>query len=155
MVQDYARLYCSKDAQIFIDENTIISWNAIISTVKQHGFVKIGKNCSVNPFCMLNGAGGITIGNDVRIAPNVMISALNHLFSDPDVPIRNQGYSCKGIKINDDVWIGTGATILDGVEIGKGAVIAAGSIVNKNVEPYTIVGGIPAKKLKERKKNAA
>ena len=68
-----------------------------------------------------------------------------------DQLINQQGNATESIIIGDDVWIGTGAKILKGVNIGKGAVIAAGALVKDNVEAYTIVGGIPAKKISERK----
>jgi maltose O-acetyltransferase len=71
-----------------------------------------------------------------------------HFVNDPDF----KGID-KPIKIRDRVWIAAGATILQGIEIGEGAVVAAGSVVNKNVEPFTMVGGIPAKKIGQRNKN--
>lgn len=64
-------------------------------------------------------------------------------------PIKDQGESRLGVEIGENCWIGSGATILDGVTIGKGCVIAAGAVVNKNVEDYTVVGGVPAKKIKQ------
>jgi acetyltransferase-like isoleucine patch superfamily enzyme len=149
-IQDGARFHCNKEAHISIGDNSIICWGAVITSTKVGGFVEIGANCSVNPYTILSGSGGITIGNDVRIAHHTIIMAANHIFDDPAVPIRTQGVTRKGIKINDDVWIAAGCRILDGVEIGKGAVIAAGSVVTKNVAPYTVVAGIPARKIRER-----
>ncbi len=90
------------------------------------------------------------IGSNVSIAPNVINVGSNHIFSDLSKNIKSQGISSKGIIIDDDVWIAANSTILDGVKIGKGAIIAAGAVVNKDVPPYTIVGGIPAKILKTR-----
>jgi len=73
------------------------------------------------------------------------------LISSPDFRrINQQGHTLKPIVIHDDVWIGGGAIILAGITIGQGAVVAAGAVVTKNVEPYTIVGGVPAKRIKER-----
>ena len=79
------------------------------------------------------------------------IIADNHRFSDPDVPIRCQGCVSHGIEIGDDVWIGCAATILDGVRIGSHAVVAAGATVTKDVPPYGVVGGCPAKLIKSRR----
>ena len=85
------------------------------------------------------------------IASFVSMYAANHNFEDPNIPIRDQGMTTKGgIKIEDDVWIGTHVVILDGITIGKGSVISAGSIVTQDVEPYSIVAGVPAKIIRYR-----
>ena len=114
------------------------------------GFIRIGRKCSVNPFCVLLGYGGITIGNHVRIAAHTSVIAFNHNFSDTSQTIYEQGNNAKGIRIEDDVWIGTGVRILDGVTIGKGAVIGAGSVVTKDIPAYSIAVGAPAKPIKQR-----
>ncbi|MBL1385251.1 MAG: acyltransferase [Colwellia sp.] len=92
----------------------------------------------------------IKIGNNVLIAPTVMINSRNHNFHEKNKIIALQGYSSKGIYIDDDVWVAAGVIITAGVSIGKGAVIAAGSVVTKNVDAYTVVGGIPAKVISVR-----
>jgi acetyltransferase-like isoleucine patch superfamily enzyme len=99
---------------------------------------------------MLLGEGGIDIGNDVRIAASSVIVSSNHLYRDRETPIWKQGMSAKGVIIGNDVWIGANCTILDGVKVGDGAIIAAGAVVNRNVEGYTVVGGVPAKFIKSR-----
>lgn len=89
----------------------------------------------------------ITLGDRVSIAPRVMLLALSH----PNASnIRDSIVTSKHtIIIEDDVWIGAGSIILSGVTVGKGAVIGAGSVVTKDVEPYTIVVGNPARKIKD------
>ena len=114
------------------------------------GSVTIGARCSVNPHCVLYGTGGLQIGNYVRIAAHSVIVAAMHKFDRTDVPIHEQGSTASGIVIEDDVWIGAGVTILDGVRIGTGAIVAAGAVVLKDVEPMTIVGGIPARSIRHR-----
>jgi acetyltransferase-like isoleucine patch superfamily enzyme len=114
------------------------------------GNIKIGKRCSINANTILYGHGGLTIGNDVLIAGHCMIIPSNHNFQLTSQPINSQGNTSKGIIIEDDVWIAHGCSILDGITIGKGSIIAAGSVVNKNIPPYTIYGGVPAKYLKNR-----
>ncbi len=79
-----------------------------------------------------------------------MIIPNNHLFKDPNKPIQLQGSEAKGIIIEDDVWIGHSVSVLDGVRVGKGSVLGAGSVINKDVPPYSVVGGIPAKVLRKR-----
>jgi len=91
------------------------------------------------------------IGNNVMVAAFTAMFAANHRFDRTDIPIRDQGMATKGgIRIEDDVWIGSHSVILDGVNIGKGSVIAAGAIVDKNVAPYAIVGGVPARQIGNR-----
>jgi acetyltransferase-like isoleucine patch superfamily enzyme len=114
------------------------------------GFVRIGRRCSLNPHTILYGTGGLVIGDGVRIAAHVVIVAAMHRFDRLDIPIHEQGSTAGGIVIEDDVWIGTGARILDNVRIGRGAVLAAGAVVVKDVEPYAVVGGVPARVLKHR-----
>ena len=115
------------------------------------GTIQIGDRCSINPYTVIYGHGaGVQIGHDVLIAGHCLIIPANHVFTRTDVPINRQGTSSQGIVIEDDVWIGAGCRILDGVRIGRGAIVAAGSVVNKSVDPYTIVGGVPAKKIKDR-----
>lgn len=114
------------------------------------GNIYIDENTSINSFSVLSGLGGITIGKYVAIAPRCSIIASNHVFNDSTLPIKKQGLSSKGIVIEDDVWLGIGAIILDGVTIGKGSIVGAGSVVTKNVDPNTIVAGVPARVIKRR-----
>lgn len=116
------------------------------------GTISIGDDCTINPYCILYGHGGLIIGNGVRIAAHSVIIPSNHIFLNPDIPIYKQGVTKKGIKIGDDVWVGANVTILDGVTIGNGSVIAAGSVVNKDVPPFAVVGGVPIRALKTRKR---
>jgi acetyltransferase-like isoleucine patch superfamily enzyme len=119
--------------------------------IAQGGFIKMGKHVSVNPFSILYGHGGLTIGDHVSIASHCTIIPANHRFEALDKPIGDQGEDRQGIRIDSDVWIGSHATILDGVHIGEGAIVAAGAVVTKDVPDYAIVGGVPARILKYRK----
>lgn len=134
---------------ITIGDGTIIFPYAMLMTYSGVR-ITIGADCTVNPFTVLYGHGGLTIGNFVRIATHTVIVPANHIFADRDVPITKQGLSKLGVVIEDDVWIGAHVTILDGVTVGRGSVIAAGAVVNANVEPYSIVGGLPAKVIGQR-----
>jgi len=115
------------------------------------GSIVIGKNFSANINCHINASvgGEIKIGNDVLLGPNVVIRTANHNFNDKNKPIYNQGHNYGNIIIEDNVWIGANSVILKNVKIGKGSVIAAGAVVIKNVKPFTVVGGVPAKELKK------
>ncbi|OOZ40926.1 hypothetical protein BOW52_05235 [Solemya elarraichensis gill symbiont] len=114
------------------------------------GSITIGSDCTVNPYSLLYGGGGLKIGNGVRIAAHTVIVPSNHIYSDPEKYIYSQGESKQGITIEDDVWIGAGVRILDGIVIGKGSVIGAGSVVTKSTEPYSIVVGVPARQISTR-----
>jgi acetyltransferase-like isoleucine patch superfamily enzyme len=92
--------------------------------------------------------GPIHIGNHVNTAQNVTISGLNHNYSDPDIPIDEQGVSTQLITIEDDVWIGANSTILAGVTIGRHSIVAAGSVVTRSIPAYSLCAGAPAKVVK-------
>jgi len=92
--------------------------------------------------------GPVKIGNDVMFAQNVVLSGLNHGYTDINTPISDQQVETKPIVIEDEVWIGANAVVTAGVTVGKHAIVAARSVVVKDVPPYTIVGGNPAKPLK-------
>lgn len=112
--------------------------------------VSIGKNVSINEWCYLSGFGGLVIEDGVRIGHRTSIVTSEHIFESREKSIREQGINAHGVHICEDVWIGANVTILGGVKIGRGAVIAAGSVVNKNIDEYSVVGGVPAIKLKMR-----
>ena len=92
------------------------------------------------------------IGSDVMMGPDCVIYTRNHRFDRLDIPRREQGYGpVEPVEIGDDCWIGGRVTILPGVHVGNGAVIAAGAVVTKDVPPYAVVGGVPAKIIYNRK----
>jgi acetyltransferase-like isoleucine patch superfamily enzyme/cellulose synthase/poly-beta-1,6-N-acetylglucosamine synthase-like glycosyltransferase len=110
--------------------------------------ISVGRNSVINRRCYLDGRVGIHIGDFVNISPEVYILTLQH---EPN----NMFFDCKGgeVTIGDYAWIGVRAIILPGVNIGEGAIVAAGAIVNKDVAPYSIVAGVPAKEVKTRMKD--
>jgi len=95
--------------------------------------------------------GNIILGNDILMGPDVIMMATSHEYSNIDIPINQQGSTKeRQINIHDDVWIGTRVVILPGVTIGSHSIIAAGAVVTKSFEPYSIIGGVPAKLIKKR-----
>lgn len=138
----------SMGGSIEVGKNCYFMEGVIVATYG--GNIVIGDDCSFNPYSIIYGHGNLTIEDYVRVAAHSVIIPANHVFDDPLVPIYRQGLSKKGIHVESDVWIGTGSKILDGVRIGKGTVVAAGSVVNKDVEPFCVVGGVPARILKMR-----
>lgn len=130
----------------------------------------LGRRSVVESFCCINNAvgdviigdntrigihstviGPVEIGNNVNLAQGIVVTALNHNFTDCTKRIDEQGVSTAKVTIGNDVWIGANATVLPGVTIGNHSVVAAGAVVTKDVPPYSLVGGVPAKILKKLK----
>lgn len=107
--------------------------------------IHLGKRVFINAGCKFQDQGGIYIGDDSLIGHNCMIATLNHAM-DPE---HRGDMTAAPVRIGSKVWIGANATILPGVTIGDGAVIAAGAVVNRDVAPRTVVGGVPAKFIKQ------
>lgn len=133
---------------ISIGSNSVIRRYAFLSCLG--GDIDIGESCSVQCFSALYGLGGLKVGDWTRIAPHSLIIPANHRFENPDIEIKKQGLSKKGVLIGRDVWIGTNCSILDGVSIGDGAVIGAGSVVTKSIPSMAVVVGNPARVIKYR-----
>ncbi len=108
----------------------------------------IGKNVFFNSGCKMQDQGGITIGDGTLIGHNVVLATLNHDMQ----PSKRGNMHPKPICIGKNVWIGSNATVLPGVTIGDGSIIAAGAVVTKDVPPFTVVGGVPAKIIKHIEK---
>lgn len=138
---------------IEIGDGTIVMHGAILHVYNFRGMpqsgIKIGRNSLVGEYSVIRGQGGVQIGDRVYTSPFTQIIAVNHVFDDPNKPFVDQGITAEGIVIEDDVWLGAGAVITDGVRVGKGAVVAAGAVVTKDVLPHTVVGGVPAKLIKQ------
>lgn len=134
--------------KITLQKNVKLNYGVIL----QPGYweIVIGENSLINQYSCLYG--NIIIGQNVMIAPHVMLAGGFHKSDRIDVPMLFQGDGTKGkIKIGDDVWIGANAVVLDGVEIGNGCIIGAGSVVTKNVKDYDVVAGNPAKIIYNRR----
>lgn len=99
---------------------------------------------------LITTAGGIEIGDRTLIGYRTMIFTGNHVIPENKGPIFGSGHIKEKVTIGKDVWIGAGSTIMPGVTIGDGAIVAGGSVVTKDVAPFTVVGGVPAKLIKER-----
>ena len=111
------------------------------------GDVTIGDQTRIGIHCTV--IGPVCIGNNVNLAQGITVTALNHNFKDATRRIDEQGISTKPVVISDDVWIGANAVILPGVTIGRHVVVAAGAVVTKDVPDNCVVGGVPAKVIKQ------
>ena len=111
-----------------------------------HGLrLRVGANLFVNHGCTLNDMGGIEIGEDTMIGPNVSLLTSGHPTAVAD---RRAGITVAPIHIGANVWIGAGATVLGGVTVGDGAVVAAGAVVSRDVAPATLAAGVPARAIR-------
>ncbi|HUF42105.1 MAG TPA: acyltransferase [Verrucomicrobiae bacterium] len=113
--------------------------------------IRIGNFVSIGPFCFFACKSRIEIGSNVSIGAGARFMAGGHDSDDPDTPIIRQARSAKGITIEDGAWIGTGAIILDGVTIAHDSIVGAGAVVNKDVPPWSVVLGNPARVVQKRK----
>ncbi len=136
------RRFWMKRLKMKIGRGTFVMKRVYIMTPQQ---LSIGEYSHVNRGCLLDARGSITIGNNVSISHNVSIMSGSHDYNSKSFRGR-----FLPIKIEDYVWIGNNAVIQQNVTIGRGAVVCAGAIVTKDVEPFSVVAGIPAKKIKER-----
>lgn len=136
-------------SRIIFGRGTVVKPLAIVQT--QTGRIILGDHCEIGSFDHIStGTSDVTIGNYVRIGPSVTILGGSRNFRKRKVLIAEQGSYNPGTRVGDDVLIGANAVVLPGCNIGDGAVIGAGSVVNKDVAPYSIVAGVPAKTLGER-----
>ena len=134
---------------IYLSNNIIIKEGAKLCPANEDAIIKIGENTTIGYFTMLFSSYSIEIGANCLIAPFAYFVDANHGIKKNKL-INRQELEAKPIIIHNDVWIGTNVTITGGVEIGEGSVIASKSLVNKNIPPYSIYGGVPANFIKDR-----
>lgn len=112
--------------------------------------IELGGRVGINSGCNFAGRGGLRIGDDCQFGPNVCIVTSGHNFDDPERSIVEQGHKDGFVCIGNDVWIGANAVVLPNTKIADGTIVGAGAVVNRNTEPYSIVAGVPARKIGER-----
>ncbi len=138
---------------IEIGENTLVMHHAELHVYNfrdlPHAGIRIGRDSLVGEFCVIRGPGGVTIGDRVYLSPSVEIHSNNHIFDDPRVSFVDQGITAQGVVIENDCWIGAQVVILDGVRIGERSVVAAGAVVAADVPPHSLVGGVPARMIRD------
>lgn len=155
---DYVTLSALGHGNLSIGDNVSIGdfCKVVISTSLNHlgSHIHIGNNVGIGEYAYLGGAGGLSIGDDCIIGQYFSCHPENHCYDQLDIPIRLQGVSRKGIRIGANCWIGSKVTILDGVTLGKGCVVAAGAVVNRSFPDNSIIGGVPARLLRNREELA-
>ncbi|MFM6105476.1 MAG: acyltransferase [Sphaerospermopsis kisseleviana] len=135
--------------KIYLGNGVAIERNVDIGCL-ENTCIHIEEDTFIGPNVCIAGPGNIRIGKQCIIASQSGIYANNHNFADTLLPMQKQGVTRQGIVIEDDCWLGHGVTVLDGVTIGKGSVIGAGAVVTKDIPPYSVAVGIPAKVIKSR-----
>lgn len=151
-VDRLARIHASA-AEIEIGKGTRVMRGAFVTSYMSNARpgegVVTGANCWIGDHAVLSaGQGGVFLGDNVLIAAQSVLVCGNHDFEEPGAATLDQAYTGRPIRIGHNVWIGTHVTVLGGVTIGDHAVVAAGAVVNGDVEPYTVVAGVPARVLR-------
>lgn len=123
------------------------SW--VAAQVLVHGEVRLGRHCALNPGCTVRGR--VTLGDGVRVGYQAHLIGFEHRQSDLEQPMWRQGLWVRGVTVGDDVWIGAGAIVLDGVTVGAHSIVAAGAVVTRDVPPWSVVAGNPARVLRDRR----
>ncbi len=138
----------TKNQGIFIGNNVFIGRNSILFC--KDGDIHIDERVVIGFNCQLFSANVVKLGKNVQIAAYSYLNGGSHDFSRVDIPMMEQERSGMGIIIEDDVWLAANVKVLDGVTIGRGSIIGAGAVVNKEIPPLSIAGGVPAKLIRKR-----
>ena len=135
--------------RIFLGDNIYVGHNTILKGYYKNS-IRIGDDTWIGQACFIHGAGGVAIGKAVGIGPKVSILTSSHGDDNLDLPILHQDLVFRPVTIGDGADLGVGSIILPGITVGEGAVVGAGSVVTRDVEPYTVVAGNPARVLRKR-----
>jgi acetyltransferase-like isoleucine patch superfamily enzyme len=153
-IDDHVTIYAHPGAQggVYLEEDVHIYRWSIVELGRGEGSLHIGSYTYIQSGCILNAfVGNIIIGANCMIAPRCAFTPYQHDFADTHRPIREQPLTSQGdIIIEDDVWLGLNVCVMDGVTIGQGAIVGAGAVVTKDIPPYAIAGGVPARVIRFR-----
>jgi acetyltransferase-like isoleucine patch superfamily enzyme len=154
-IEELAEVQCLSKRGIELGDRVTIGRGASIRPSSYYGHepgegLRIGQGTAIGAFSWIGASGFVSIGRDVMFGPRVVLLPENHVFTDPTATIKSQGVVREGLTIEDDCWLGANVTVLAGVRIGRGSVVAAGAVVTRDVAPFSIVGGVPARLIKQR-----
>lgn len=154
-IEEGAEVQCLSRHGVVLGDGVTIGRGASIRPSSYYGLdpgegLEVGSGTAIGAYSWIGASGRVRIGADVLFGPRVVLIPENHNFEDTRATIKSQGVTRAGIEIGDDCWIGTNVTILAGVRIGRGSIVAAGAVVRKDVAPYSIVGGVPARLIRSR-----
>ncbi|MFI8229987.1 DapH/DapD/GlmU-related protein [Streptomyces sp. NPDC085900] len=142
------RCYVAESAAVFPDRLRLGDDSYIAAHAYVTGELTTGTDCTLNPFTTVRGT--VALGAGVRIGAHTSLLGFNHSMA-PDRPVFRQPHTSRGIKVGDDVWIGSHVVVVDGVTIGDHCVIGAGAVVTKDLPPWTVAAGNPARPLRDRR----
>lgn len=154
-IEDLAEVQGMSRAGVWFGDGVTIGRGASIRPSSYYGHelgqgLRIGNGTAIGAYSWIGASGQVSIGENVLFGPRVIVIPENHLHADLTRTIKEQGVVRSDVTIGDDCWIGCNATILSGVTIGHGSIVAAGAVVHRDVAPYSIVGGVPARLIKRR-----
>jgi acetyltransferase-like isoleucine patch superfamily enzyme len=157
-IDDFVTIYAHPGATgtVELARNVHFYRGSIIELGSGSAGLRVGANsyfqagCTLNPFI-----GNITIGNNCMIATRCTFMPYQHGYADATRPMREQGLTSRGdIVVEDDVWLGAQVCVMDGVTIGQGAIVGAGAVVTKDIPPYAVAVGVPARVVRMRQTDA-
>ena len=135
--------------RVSIGDDVLLMYGVYVSPCGAH--ITIGSNTHFAPYGVLYGP--LTIGSNVAVAAHVVFASVGHGYDRVDVPMVDQPTTSRQIVIEDDVWIGANAVIIGGVTVGTGTIVGAGAVVTKDVPPFGVVGGTPARVIRDRRED--
>jgi len=150
IARDVSIVVRTPNSKVLIGSFVKLDQGVIVTPAKDNCWIEIGQHTFIGPYTCISGPGNIKIGKHCLIAAHSDIAAIDHIFSDPTEMIDKQGVARQGIVIEDNCWLGCGVKVLDGVTIGEGSVIGAGAVVTKDIPPYSVAVGVPAKVVRSR-----
>ncbi|NUR01660.1 MAG: acyltransferase [Streptomyces sp.] len=142
------RCFVAESAAVFPDRLCLGDDSYIAAHAYVTGVLTTGTDCTLNPFTTVRGT--IALGSGVRIGAHTSLLGFNHGMA-PDRPVHQQPLTSQGITVGDDVWIGSHVVVLDGVTIGDHCVIGAGAVVTRDLPPWSVAVGNPARPVRSRK----
>jgi len=159
IAEDDCEIGCLSKRGIVLGNKVTIGKFAVIRPTNYYGGdlgegLSVGDDSNIGPFAYIGCSGFVQIGSHVLMSPRVSIYSENHNFGSTDIPMKAQGVTRDNVVIEDDCWIASNSIILSGVTIGKGSIISAGSVVTKDVPPFSIVAGVPARIIRKRMSDA-
>lgn len=154
--EDYSEIHGLSSHGLQFGDSVTIGRGVMIRPSSYYGIdlgygLTMGNNSSIGPYGYVGCSGSISIGNNVMIGPKCSLFAENHVFADASSSIKSQGVRQKGIVIKDNCWIGSNVVVLDGVTIGEGSVVGAGTVVLKDVPPYSVLTNKKTAVIRSRK----
>ena len=151
-IDDDVTIIARGEGGITIADDVMLGDRVYLDTqTAEWGYINIGKSTYIGTGTIMFGHVGLEIGSDVLIAQSVNLTPYSHKFDDADKLIKVQGGHMEKVVIGDDVYIGMGSRIMYSGSIGRGSIIGCGSVVNKEIPPYSVAVGVPAKVIKNRK----